>query len=118
MLPGQTASPGQAIPPGQIDAWIAIAPDGAVTLFTGKVELGTGVSTALAQIAAEELDVALSRMSVVQGDTARTPDQGGTVGSKTLQRGGAGHPAGGRRRAVHAAACSPRCACPPRSISW
>ena len=52
MLPGQTAVPGQAIPPGQIDAWIAVAPDSGVTLFTGKVELGTGVSTALAQIVA------------------------------------------------------------------
>jgi len=87
MLPGQTAAPGQAVPPGQIDAWIAVAPDSGVTLFTGKVELGTGVSTALAQIVAEELDVDVSRVSVVQGDTARTPDQGATVGSKTLQRG-------------------------------
>ncbi|HEY5725703.1 MAG TPA: molybdopterin cofactor-binding domain-containing protein, partial [Methylomirabilota bacterium] len=87
MLPGQTAAPGQTIPSGQIDAWIAIAPDGAVTLFTGKVELGTGVATALAQIAAEELDVEMSRVAVVQGDTLRTPDQGITAGSKTLQRG-------------------------------
>ena len=87
VLPGQTAAPGQTAPPGQIDAWLAVAADGGVTLFTGKVELGTGVSTALAQIVAEELDVAVTRITVVQGDTARTPDQGGTVGSKTLQRG-------------------------------
>ena len=79
--------PASTIPSGQIDAWIAIAPDGAVTLFTGKVELGTGVATALAQIAAEELDVEMSRVAVVQGDTLRTPDQGITAGSKTLQRG-------------------------------
>jgi CO/xanthine dehydrogenase Mo-binding subunit len=87
VLPGQTAAPGQPAPPGQIDAWLAIAPDGGVTLFTGKVELGTGVTTALAQIVAEELDVAMARITVVQGDTARTPDQGATVGSKTVQRG-------------------------------
>jgi nicotinate dehydrogenase subunit B len=87
VLPGQVAAPGQSIPPGQIDAWLAIAPDGGVTLYTGKVELGTGVSTALAQIVAEELDVAVRRITVVQGDTARTPDQGVTAGSKTIQRG-------------------------------
>jgi CO/xanthine dehydrogenase Mo-binding subunit len=87
VLPGQVAAPGQAIPPGQIDAWLAVAPDGGVTLYTGKVELGTGVATALAQIAAEELDVAVARITVVQGDTARTPDQGVTAGSKTVQRG-------------------------------
>jgi nicotinate dehydrogenase subunit B len=87
VLPGQVAAPGQAIPPGQIDAWLAVAPDSGVTLYTGKVELGTGVSTALAQIVAEELDVAVARITVVQGDTARTPDQGVTAGSKTLQRG-------------------------------
>jgi CO/xanthine dehydrogenase Mo-binding subunit len=71
-----------------VDAWLAVAPDGGVTLFTGKVELGTGVSTALAQLVAEELDVPVSRVTVVQGDTERTPDQGQTVGSKTLQVGG------------------------------
>ena len=87
VLPGQVAAPGQTIPPGQIDAWLAIAPDSGVTLYTGKVELGTGVATALAQIVAEELDVAVRRITVVQGDTARTPDQGITAGSKTIQRG-------------------------------
>ena len=87
VLPGQVAAPGQTIPPGQIDAWLAVAPDGGITLYTGKVELGTGVATALAQIVAEELDVAVARITVVQGDTARTPDQGVTAGSKTLQRG-------------------------------
>jgi nicotinate dehydrogenase subunit B len=87
VLPGQVAAPGQTIPPGQIDAWLAIAPDSGVTLYTGKVELGTGVATALAQIVAEELDVAVGRITVVQGDTARTPDQGITAGSKTIQRG-------------------------------
>src|SRR5256886_5435873 len=76
------------VTPGGLDAWLAIAADGAVTLFTGKVEIGTGVSTALAQIVAEELDVRVERVGVIQGDTERTPNQGYTAGSKTIQQGG------------------------------
>jgi nicotinate dehydrogenase subunit B len=71
-----------------VDSWLSIDPDGAVTLYVGKVELGTGVQTALAQIAAEELDVPFDRVTVVQGDTALTPDQGYTAGSKSLQTAG------------------------------
>ncbi|HEY7035278.1 MAG TPA: molybdopterin cofactor-binding domain-containing protein [Thermomicrobiales bacterium] len=68
-----------------VDSWLAIDEAGAVTLYVGKVELGTGIQTALAQIAAEELDVPFERVSVVQGDTSLTPDQGYTAGSKSLQ---------------------------------
>ena len=71
-----------------VDAWLAIGRDGKVTVFTGKVELGTGVQTALAQIVAEELDVAMVSIVIVQGDTGRVPDQGPTVGSKTIHLGG------------------------------
>ena len=87
----------QSVPPAravtaltadQIDSWLAIGQDGRVTLYCGKVELGTGVETALSQIVAEELDVGFRRMTIVQGDTGRTPDQGYTVGSKTIQVGG------------------------------
>ena len=46
--------------PTQLDSWLAVAPDGTVTVFSGKVDLGTGVETALAQIVAEELDVPLT----------------------------------------------------------
>ena len=74
--------------PSGLNAWLAVATDGTVTLYTGKVELGTGVSTALAQIVAEELDVRVDRVGVIQGDTERTPNQGYTVGSKTIQQGG------------------------------
>jgi len=76
------------LPADALDSWLAIDPAGNVTLFVGKVELGTGVETAMAQIAAEELDVTFDRMSVVQGDTARTVDQGGTNGSNTIAIGG------------------------------
>ncbi len=71
-----------------LDSWLAIAADGSVTLFTGKVDLGTGVETALAQIAAEELNVPFGSMRVVQGDTAVSPDQGRTVGSLSISQGG------------------------------
>ena len=59
------------------------------TIFSGKVDLGTGVQTALAQIAADELDLPLSKVTIVQGDTALTPDQGLTWGSLSIQIGGA-----------------------------
>ncbi len=69
----------------RIDDWLAIAPDGTLTIFSGKVELGTGVQTALAQMVAEELDLSLASVRVVMGDTARTPNEGLTVGSQTVQ---------------------------------
>ena len=72
----------------QVDDWLALEPDGTVTAFSGKVELGTGVKTALAQIVAEELDVPFERVQMVMGDTARTPDEGYTAGSTTIQFGG------------------------------
>ncbi len=59
-----------------------------MTVFSGKVELGTGVKTALAQIVAEELDVPFERITMVMGDTDLVPDEGITAGSTTLQIGG------------------------------
>ncbi|HLW48233.1 MAG TPA: molybdopterin cofactor-binding domain-containing protein [bacterium] len=70
-----------------IDAWLAIARDGTATVFTDKVELGMGVSTAFAQIVAEELDLPVRSVSVVMGDTARTPDQRGVGGSTSISAG-------------------------------
>ncbi|HEY9151290.1 MAG TPA: molybdopterin cofactor-binding domain-containing protein [Anaerolineales bacterium] len=72
----------------RLDDWIAIEKDGTVTAFSGKVELGTGVRTALAQIVAEELEVPLERVRMVMGDTARTPDEGYTAGSMTISGSG------------------------------
>ena len=71
-----------------LDDWLAINPDGTVTAFSGKVELGTGVRTALAQIVAEELDLPLERVQMVMGDTERTPDEGYTAGSMTVSSSG------------------------------
>jgi len=73
----------------RLDDWLAIEPDGTVTAFSGKVELGTGVRTALAQIVAEELDVPFERVRMVMGDTARTPNEGYTAGSMTVHTSGA-----------------------------
>jgi nicotinate dehydrogenase subunit B len=70
----------------RIDSWLAVKPDGGVTCFTGRVDLGTGIRTALAQIVADELDVDLDRVTMVMGDTSRTPDQGTTSGSNTIQK--------------------------------
>ncbi len=75
--------------PEALDAWLAIATDGHVTVFCGKVELGTGIETAITQLVADELEVAVGRVSVVMGDTERCPDQGPTVGSRTLSHAGA-----------------------------
>ena len=71
-----------------VDTFLAIDSTGAVTVYSGKVDLGTGVRTALAQIAAEELDVPFRNVKIVQGDTALTPDQGPTFGSLSIQIGG------------------------------
>jgi nicotinate dehydrogenase subunit B len=76
-------------PANQLDSWLVIGVDNSVTVFCGKVELGTGVSTALRQIVAEELDVPFERITWVQGDSDRTVDQGSTVGSQSTKRGGA-----------------------------
>jgi len=91
-VPSPVAAPSNpprgTIDPNQVDSWLAVGQDGKVTIFSGRVELGTGVRTALAQIAAEELYVPLESVTLVQGDTARAPDEGYTAGSKTIQVGG------------------------------
>ncbi|MGH7121472.1 MAG: molybdopterin cofactor-binding domain-containing protein [Acetobacteraceae bacterium] len=75
-------------PAGRLYAWLAVHPNDRVTLFTGKVELGTGTETALAQIAAEELDFPIDRLDVVMGTTSETVDQGPSYGSRTVRYGG------------------------------
>jgi len=72
----------------EVDSFLAVDAGGEVTLYSGKVDLGTGVATALPQIVADELDVPLNRIKLIQGDTALTPDQGPTWGSLSIQIGG------------------------------
>lgn len=71
-----------------VDAFLAIDSSGGVTLYSGKVDLGTGIGTAVTQIVAEELDVPFARVHVIEGDTALTPAQGKTWGSLSIQNGG------------------------------
>ena len=71
-----------------VDGFLAIGAEGTITVYSGKVDLGTGVRTALMQIAAEELDVPLERITVIEGDTLLTPDQGATTSSVTISTGG------------------------------
>jgi CO/xanthine dehydrogenase Mo-binding subunit len=69
-----------------IDSWLVIGPDNSVTIYSGKVDLGTGVQTALTQIVAEELYLTIDQISFVQGDTSQTSgDRGYTAGSQTIQ---------------------------------
>jgi nicotinate dehydrogenase subunit B len=71
-----------------LDGWLRIDPEGTVTAFTGKVELGQGILTALAQIVADELDVAPRRVRMISGDTSRTPNEGVTSGSLSIEQSG------------------------------
>ncbi|HYV62964.1 MAG TPA: molybdopterin cofactor-binding domain-containing protein, partial [Bryobacteraceae bacterium] len=67
----------------QLDSWIAIAADGSITAYSGKEELGQGISTAQAQLVAEELSVPFNRVKLIYCDTALTPDQAHTSGSQS-----------------------------------
>jgi nicotinate dehydrogenase subunit B len=72
-----------APPANQVDSWIAIGADGNVTAYTGKEELGQGISTAQIQLVAEELCVPFNRVNLIYCDTSMTPDQGVTSGSQS-----------------------------------
>ncbi|HTR37946.1 MAG TPA: molybdopterin cofactor-binding domain-containing protein [Bryobacteraceae bacterium] len=74
--------------PKQVDTWLAIHSDNTATVYIGFAELGQGNSTALLQMAAEELDLDMSQIKTVRLDTNVTPNQGGTYSSASIQRGG------------------------------
>ncbi|UUX95338.1 xanthine dehydrogenase family protein molybdopterin-binding subunit [Aquabacterium sp. J223] len=82
---GPVRLPGSLNATRRLDAWVRLAPDGSAVVCTGKVEFGQGVKTALAQIAAEELELPLSRLSILTGDTDLTPDEGFTAGSMSIE---------------------------------
>jgi CO/xanthine dehydrogenase Mo-binding subunit len=83
-----TRLPGSLNNNRMLDAWIRIGANGNATVFTGKVELGQGILTALAQIAAEELDLPLARVRMISGDTGQTPNEGQTAGSQSIENSG------------------------------
>jgi CO/xanthine dehydrogenase Mo-binding subunit len=72
----------------QIDTWLAIHADNTATVYVGFAELGQGTSTALLQIASDELDLAMGQIKSVRLDTNVTPNQGGTYSSASIARGG------------------------------
>ncbi|HMH17921.1 MAG TPA: molybdopterin cofactor-binding domain-containing protein, partial [Burkholderiales bacterium] len=82
------ALPGSLNTNRMLNAWLRIDADGTVTIFTGKIELGQGIGTALSQIAADELDVDLKRIAMVHGDTELTPNEGQTAGSQSVENSG------------------------------
>ena len=71
--------------PTDLNAYLRIGPDGRVTVFSGKIEMGQGVTTSLAQMAAEDLGVGLDAIEMVMGDTDRCPFDMGTWGSQTTR---------------------------------
>ncbi|MDB5728939.1 MAG: nicB 1 [Noviherbaspirillum sp.] len=71
----------------ELDSWVAILPDGRVSVFFGKVDLGQGLDVAIAQIVAEELDVPYEKVSVLMGDTATSMNQGGASSALGIQSG-------------------------------
>jgi len=90
--PGATPAPAPGQPgagseyvPSTPDIFLSITVDGAIVAFSGHVDLGTGVRTALGQLVAEELDVPLGRVDVMLGHTELTPNQGPTIASATIQ---------------------------------
>jgi nicotinate dehydrogenase subunit B len=88
-------------PANDLDSWIAIAADGKVTAYTGKAEIGQGISTAQIQLVAEELCVPFDRVNLIYCDTSLTPDQGVTSGSQS-------HPTNFNRRNLAQAGATAR----------
>ncbi|HZE59222.1 MAG TPA: molybdopterin cofactor-binding domain-containing protein, partial [Burkholderiales bacterium] len=76
-----------ALLPTELDSWVAIGADGRVTAFFGKMDMGQSLDIAIAQIVADELDVAVDKVDVVMGDTALTCNQGGASGSTGIWMG-------------------------------
>ena len=85
---GSDSDLGKSLDPHAVDSFLEIHPDGSVTVYTGKVDIGTGLRIVIRQMAAEELGVPVERIELVEGDTSLTPDQGGTGGSTGTTRGG------------------------------
>jgi nicotinate dehydrogenase subunit B len=88
-----TQAPSSALPPSlaanpKLSSWIGLSPEGNVTVSPGKVEIGQGIVTALAQIAADELDVDIARIRMLRASTAGSPNEGVTSGSLSVQQSG------------------------------
>ncbi len=80
---GRSRNRPSSIDPDKLDSWLAIGADGMVTAYTGKCDFGQGIFTAQTQLIAEELCVSITRVKLIECDTAVTPDQGTTSGSQS-----------------------------------
>jgi nicotinate dehydrogenase subunit B len=115
--PANPSLPGSLKTTPMLDAWIRVDADGRITVFTGKAELGQGIKTALIQVAAEELDVPPASLTLITADTGRTPNEGVTAGSHSMQDSGAailGAAANVRGLLIQAAAT--RWGAPPQQV--
>jgi len=84
----QVAAGKPALVPTELDSWIAVLPDGRVQAFFGKMDMGQGLDVVIAQIVADELDVACDKVDVLMGDTGTSCNQGGASGSTGVSNGG------------------------------
>ncbi|WPB76562.1 molybdopterin cofactor-binding domain-containing protein [Archangium violaceum] len=109
--------PGDLARHPRLDAWLRIGADGKVTLMTGKVELGQGILTALGQLCADELDIELSRLTLLSGDTRHSPNEGTTAGSMSVSQGGSAvRQAAAEVRAILVGLASERLRVPARRL--
>lgn len=83
-----TPLPGSLAQNPQIDSWLFIDPKGSVIVYSGKVEFGQGITTALKQIVADELDVNINRIEMIPTTTGLSPNEGVTSGSQSVEFGG------------------------------
>jgi nicotinate dehydrogenase subunit B len=98
--------------------WLRILPTGIVEVRSGKVELGQGVLTALAQIAAEELDVEVGRVRMTAAATGVSPDEGYTAGSLSIQHSGAAlRQVGAEARAIYVGVAAARFQVSPEDLT-
>jgi len=109
--------PGSLAANPRLSQWLSILPEGQVALKTGKVEIGQGILTALRQIAADELDVAIERIDIAPATTDGSPNEGATSGSRSIQHSGlAIRHASACARAIHISICAQRTGVSPKDI--
>ena len=101
----------------ELGRWVGFEADGLARIAFGKMEYGQGVMTALAQLAADELDLPMSRLRVAAAATGEVPDEGRTVGSMSIETSGAAlRAAGAEVRALFVAAAARRLGCEPAEL--
>ena len=109
--------PGSLRAAPRLSNWLRFSPDGTVTVTPGKVEIGQGILTALAQIAADELDVPLDRVRVAAASTPGSPNEGVTSGSLSIQESGTAiRQACAEARAIHLRLAAARAGVEPEAI--